>query len=316
MRNFKILYAASVLFFALVAIFFVLYAKHAEESSPEVTREAKENAALIVAGDIMLDRFIREVAEEKGGDFLFSCADEFLKSADVVIANLEGSITNNLSQSVGTTGSDIGHFTFTFPTSTAALLNRHNIKIVNLGNNHILNFGKEGLAETRRYLEDAGIEFFGDPINPAHAVLTTSIQNVPLAFISYNEFWYPEAGKNSVLENIRKAKEEGRVAIVYAHWGNEYVPPPARVRALAHEFIDAGANIVIGSHPHVVQESEIYNGAYIYYSLGNFIFDQYFSEEVRDGLALKLIISSDGQIAIEEFPVRLEKDGRTCATQR
>src|SRR6185503_638522 len=96
-------------------------------------------------------------------------------------------------------------------------------------------------------------------------------------------------------------------------WGEEYVPPIPRVRQLAHNFIDEGAAIVIGSHPHVVQEHEVYAGKDIYYSLGNLIFDQYFTPEVRHGLMLDILFDKNGVQDIQEIPVELKKDRSTCA---
>jgi poly-gamma-glutamate synthesis protein (capsule biosynthesis protein) len=99
---------------------------------------------------------------------------------------------------------------------------------------------------------------------------------------------------------------------VYSHWGDEYVTANAMQKSLARRFIDAGAEIVIGAHPHVVQEHELYAGKHIYYSLGNFIFDQYFNEQVRRGLMLELALDASGIADIREIPTYLERDRRTC----
>lgn len=310
MRNFKILYGASILLFVLIAIFFAFYFGDAREAA----QEEQKSSTLVVVGDIMLDRYIREVADKRGGDFLFSCdgLDELLTSADLVLANLEGPITSHPSMSVGTRASDGGrHFTFTFPTTTARLLSRHNITLVNLGNNHIMNFSRDGLLETKRWLDAAEVKYFGDPdVGEEARVGRMTLGDVPVSFVNWSD-WTSDKTDHTVAQ-VRKEKEAGRLVIVYTHWGEEYVPPIPRVRTLAHEFINAGAEIVIGSHPHIVQESETYKDKKIYYSLGNFIFDQYFREDVRNGLALRLTITPDQKISIEEIPVRLEKDGRTC----
>ena len=115
------------------------------------------------------------------------------------------------------------------------------------------------------------------------------------------------------LGQVGAARAAGEIPIVYAHWGIEYATTsPEYVRELARSFIDAGAELVVGSHPHVVEESEIYKGNTIYYSLGNFIFDQYFSEDVRNGLLLEAVFNSSGVAAIKEIPIKLEHDRRTC----
>ena len=270
-------------------------------------QEVEEQEALLVfGGDMMFDRYIRQIMESVSGDYVFSCVDQALAEADAVIANLEGPITNNPSVSVGTDTEDPNNYVFTFPSGVAPLLARHNIFIVNIGNNHILNFGQEGLIETKQHLTKADVAYFGD-----EETLELEIADVPFSFINYNEF--SNAVEHSdILKNVRMSKEEGNVPVVYAHWGDEYVVPPERVKILARQFVDAGAALVVGSHPHVVQEVERYKDTYIYYSLGNFIFDQYFEEGVTNGLLLSVIFTKEGVSSIQEIPIKLHADGRTC----
>ena len=104
-------------------------------------------ARVLFVGDMFFDRFIRQKSDRVGADFPFSCIDPLLRSADMVVGNLEGPITDNGSISVGTVPGSPNNYRFTFPKATAALLLRHNVKAVSIGNNHILNFGHEGLAQ-------------------------------------------------------------------------------------------------------------------------------------------------------------------------
>ena len=268
-------------------------------------------ATILFAGDMMFDRSIRTVAKDKGDDFLFSCIDKTLQDADYVVANLEGPITTNSSQSVGSTVGGEGNYTFTFPTSTAALLKRHHISLVNLGNNHMLNFSREGLVQTKQWLDAAGVSYFGDPDSlEADKVARPTIGGIPFSFVNWSD-WTSDNTDHTVAQ-VRAEKEAGRVVVVYNHWGDEYAPPPEREKQLAHSFVDAGAALVTGSHPHIVQEHETYKGVPIYYSLGNFIFDQYWNEDVRTGLLLKVAFDKDGIVTIKEIPVYLEQDRRIC----
>ncbi len=268
------------------------------------------SAHVLFAGDIMLDRSIRAASDEKGGDYIFSCIADTLASSDIVVANLEGPITSSPSRSLGSAPRDANNFTFTFPTSSAELLYRHNIRIVNLGNNHITNFGQGGVTETKEWLTAAGVQYFGDPTAAADATLRTEIGNVQFSFVSWSE--WTGATADETVAQIRTEAAAGRIVVVYTHWGDEYVKPPKRVVDLAHRFVDAGAEIVIGSHPHVIQESEEYSGKMIYYSLGNFVFDQYWNENVRTGLFLSVTFGKDGVTETREIPVYLERDRRTC----
>lgn len=102
-----------------------------------------QEAKILFVGDMFFDRQIRKIIYSKGEDYIFSCVHDFLKEADAVVGNLEGPITEKASISLVSQPGDSNNFTFTFPTITAKLLAKNNIKIVSLGNNHIGNFGKE-----------------------------------------------------------------------------------------------------------------------------------------------------------------------------
>ncbi len=270
-----------------------------------------ETATVVFGGDMMFDRYIREVAAAQGGAYLFSCMGSVLSDADLAVANLEGPVTANPSVSVNTTPGGTDNMTFTFPTSTPALLFKENIRLVNIGNNHIMNFSRVGLEETKQYLSAAGVSYFGDPdAVEAERVARMEIRGIPVSFVNWSD-WTSDNTDHTVAQ-VRAEKAAGRIVFVYTHWGEEYVPPPERVQALAHSFIDAGADLVIGSHPHIVQTPELYKGKYIYYSLGNFIFDQYWDDSVRNGLLLDVSFTRTGVSHIKEIPVRLEEDGRTC----
>lgn len=271
-------------------------------------------ATVLFGGDLMFDRTIRLAMVREGADHPLSCLAEVLAAPDLVVANLEGPVTSNPSVSVGSVPGGENNFTFTFPVETPAMLARYGITLVNLGNNHIMNFGSEGLAETKVRLAEAGVAYFGDPAAPeAERVARIELEGVPLSFVSWSD-WTSDKTDHTVAQVVAE-KAAGRVVVVYTHWGEEYVPPSPRVRALAHSFVDAGASLVIGSHPHVVLERERYEGADIYYSLGNMVFDQYWNDEVSTGLLVEATFTEDGVSSITERSVRLLRDGRTCPAE-
>lgn len=268
--------------------------------------------SILFGGDMMFDRTIRTLLERKGDDYIFSCIDGVLQNADLVVANLEGPITSQDSVSVGTAPGIDGNFTFTFPLSTAELLKRHNIGLVNVGNNHIMNFGREGLLETREALARAGVRYMGDPESGEEGrVARISLRGIPFSFVNWSDWAGGKA--NHTVAQVRREKQLGRIVVVYTHWGEEYAPVISRVRQLAHSFVDAGADIVIGSHPHIVQEREVYKGVHIYYSLGNFIFDQYWDEGVRRGLLVRVESIPGGIVRVSEIPIESSADRRPCA---
>lgn len=274
----------------------------------------KPSVTVFFGGDVMLDRSLRIAMEKEGEDFIFSCLGDILTKPDLTVVNLEGPITQNPSKSVTSSIGDANNTRFTFATSTGVLLKRQGIDVVSLANNHAQDFGAEGVQSTMQYLNAAGVEYFGDP--HGERAYQSRAGGVPLTFIGYNQFqafendrWY---ASTSTTEKVRAARSAGSHPIVFAHWGEEYVPAGAAAKQLAREWIDAGAELVIGAHPHVVQEHEEYAGKHIYYSLGNLVFDQYWEDAVRDGLLVEVTFDRDGVTGIKEYSTRLERDRRTC----
>ncbi len=276
-------------------------------NNPNLEVRLPSEVKLLFVGDIMLDRWIRQVAEKKGYDFIFGDTGDILKDNDLVIGNLEGPITDNESRSKNTEFGTRENLTFTFASKTAAVLNKYNIKLVNLGNNHILNFGENGLEQTKKYLKESEVGYFcTDDLR----FRIYDLRENKIAFICYNQF---EKGAVERAErDIREVKGKADIVILYTHWGKEYETSILPIiRMLGHKFVDAGADLIIGSHPHVVQEKEIYNGKTIYYSLGNFIFDQYFDPNAAKGLAVKVVINPNGNMQFTEYQIQMKNNGQT-----
>jgi poly-gamma-glutamate synthesis protein (capsule biosynthesis protein) len=157
------------------------------------------------------------------------------------------------------------------------------VNAVSLANNHSANAGKDGLANTRKVLEAEKIAAIGGP-GDADTGRTASFtgQNLTLHVIGVHTLAsHPDL--TAVIKDLKKTAND-RV-LVMPHWGAEYKTVHGSSQAAdAHAWVDAGADLVIGAHPHVVQDSETYKGVPIVYSLGNFIFDQWFSVETQRGM--------------------------------
>lgn len=273
---------------------------------------AKKEAQILFVGDMFFDRQIRKVISNKGGDYIFDCLDNYLKEFDLVVGNLEGPITDNPSVSLGSEIGSPQNFVFTFPPLTAKLLHKNNVKVVSLSNNHIGNFGGEGIAATHKYLDQAGVKYFGGILGN-EPILRKTVSAINFSFVSYNQF----GGKNSeqVAQDIKSEKtnqrKENRKVIVFAHWGEEYTAPTEHMKQTAKLFADSGADLIIGAHPHVIQESEKIGDTLVYYSLGNFIFDQYWNKEVSTGLGVVATFSKNN-LSISEQKFEIERTGQTC----
>lgn len=262
-------------------------------------KQEKTAASLLFFGDLMLDRDVRTLIQRKNSAFITEKIQRLFWSQDLNVANLEGPITDAASISVGTTPEEKSHFAFTFDPGTAGeFLKHNNLNAVSIGNNHILNFKKEGLEETKNNLKNYKIDYFGDPSDKDNYFLK-EINGKKISIVSYNQFSGidVEATKNI----IGKLKSKSDFIIVYAHWGTEYeLKETSSQKEKARQFIDAGADMIIGSHPHVVEPMEMYKNKIIFYSLGNFVFDQYFSEDTKNMLSVGVMLDQDGlEIALE-----------------
>lgn len=279
-------------------------------SSAHTMSSIGRKVSVLFGGDMQFDRYIRSVTEKRGGAFVFDELRSALQKVDLVVANLEGSITDQ--KSVSETSAEGAHdnYVFTFPPETAALLKRENIALVNIGNNHILNFQEDGVQQTKARLEQSGVAQFGSPLAGDTRYSIRDIRGTRIAFVNYNQF--VSNGRAKAFEDITAVKELSDFIVIYAHWGEEYVEALPAVKQLAHEFVDVGADLVIGSHPHVVQEREDYQGKPIYYSLGNFIFDQYFRPETQSGLLVRATFdTATDTIMTEDIPIHLRSNGQT-----
>ena len=283
--------------------------KENQKIEKELPIRDKKEMSILFLGDLMFDRSIRQFAQKKGNDFIFEKVADLLKDNDLAVVNLEGPITDNQSKSVNTVPEQKEHFYFTFDKSLAETLAKNNIKLVNLGNNHTLNFGQEGLVQTENYLKENNVDYFGDPVNKEKNYIFKEINGMIIGFVSYNQFG---GSAEETINNINNIKNKVDTLIVYTHWGKEYEKIfSEKIKSLAHSFVDSGADLIIGSHPHVVQDIEEYKGKRIYYSLGNFIFDQYFSAETMSGLAVRVKVNPDDKsLEFQEIPLVMNKSGQ------
>jgi poly-gamma-glutamate synthesis protein (capsule biosynthesis protein) len=253
--------------------------------------EDKKELNLLFVGDVMLDRNIRKkIIENKSPE---NFVDNFLgnlreqnKNYDYVVGNLEGPITDNNTKTYDIHGKYTGLLTFTFSTSTPEILKLLNIKVVSLANNHTDNFDNQGFQDTMRFLGVGNIKYFGNPYNQNINNKLSNIvceKEICIAYIGYNQFTQNNDPK-MIDDEIKLLKQNEKVdfIVVVPHWGIEYsLTANLTQKRYAKEWIDAGADLVVGMHPHVIENSEIYKEKYIYYSLGNYIFDQWFNETMK-----------------------------------
>lgn len=277
--------------------------------------EDAQNVTLAFVGDISLDGAPGASIAE-GGDPFAAFAAEFAR-ADATFGNLECAVATQ-----GTPFDKI--FTFRAHPRVLPTLARH-FAAVSLANNHSGDFGKSALLETLAGLAGAGVGAFGAgrELSSAHRPFMFERRGIRIALLGYDEY-HPrafEAGFDTpgvawsedeqVVSDIRAARAAGaELVIPFMHWGweNERSPCP-RQRELARVMIDAGADAVVGAHPHVTQGAEIYKGKPIVYSLGNFVFDALDGDATRTGWLLRLSVNRRGVAHFETVVARLDDRG-------
>lgn len=270
---------------------------------------AKQADSSVVAlqffGDIMLDRNVAKAMGTKGLDYIFEKVkdpdNQLFGAADLLIANLEGPFAPRRMA----TSKEIA---FRFDPALAKELKFHGFTAFNLANNHVLDMGRFNAAFTRKVLTGQGLGHFGDELLEGKIftwVATTTPERV--AFLGFHAT-YRRPDRIKAAAALADAHRRARYVIVNVHWGIEYSRTSTpQQQEFAHWLIDKGADAVIGHHPHVVEEMEMYKGKPIFYSLGNFIFDQYFSAATQEGLSVGLILSGGKIQSVHLIPFHSKK---------
>ncbi|OGH94256.1 MAG: AmmeMemoRadiSam system protein B [Candidatus Magasanikbacteria bacterium RIFOXYD2_FULL_41_14] len=266
-----------------------------------------ESASSLVSiqlfGDMMLDRNVAKKMGDEGLDYLFADLkgqeNRFFYGQDLLVANLEGPFAPTRVY----TSKEIA---FQFDPALAPQLKRYNFSAFSLANNHTFDMGRANADFTKTILTQNKLGFFGSEyaVNEGDIWVAGGELGLPepVAFVGLN---FTEGGvtDSQIKQIVMAAKKLAENVIVMPHWGQEYDNiSNTTERDRAHLMIDVGATVVMGGHPHVIQEMEIYKGAPIFFSLGNFIFDQYFSGETQEGLSVGLTLSAGHVKNIYTFP--------------
>ena len=279
------------------------------------TRAEQGTVTVSFVGDILLDSAPGQSIAR--GQDPFTPTQPLFRGVDLSIGNLECPVANG-----GAAVDKI--YTFRAAPSTLPVLGQH-FQAVSLANNHSGDYGPKAFRETLQQLRAAHIPYFGggNDATEAHQPLLLSKNGLKIALLGYDDY-HPRsfeasatqpgaawAEEEQILLDIEQARRKGaQVVLPFFHWGWENEPAPcARQRELARKLIDAGADGVIGSHPHVTQGAELYRGKPIIYSLGNFVFDLLDLPENRRGWVLRLELDRSGVVRFSTAAVRIDDQG-------
>ena len=274
------------------------------DRSDDLTTKSEDSFStgpIVFVGDVLLARNVEFLMNTKGVNYPFLYVPElFGQHNSAVIGNFESAILEHHKKTPS--------FVTTFSVNKNILpeVQKVGFTHMSVANNHSFDYGSTTFAHTKLSLEQAGITPFGHPAlvdGVSHVVIRTGATMVGvLAINQINNLLSIEEINTSLLLLASTTDFQ----IVYVHWGEEYMlKHNSTQEMLAKQLIDAGADAIIGHHPHVVQDIDVYKDKPIFYSLGNFIFDQYFSVDVEQGLLLKLSFINS-QVQYELVPVSSE----------
>jgi poly-gamma-glutamate capsule biosynthesis protein CapA/YwtB (metallophosphatase superfamily) len=288
--------------------------------APTDTAAPSFQVTLDAVGDIMLARSVGDQVLAQGPQVVFAGVQSILDSADIRVGNLECAITARATP-------EKKSFPLKAPPQAAQALSLGRFDILSLANNHALDYGYTGLVDTQTALSQVGIATVGAGVDAAtaHAPVIVQRNGLRLAFLAYADVLPENSGFDAqtwiatetgpgiawadparITADVAAAKLQADLVVVQLHSGYEINSTvSASQRTQAHAAIDAGAALVIGSHPHILQSIEQYHGGLIAYSLGNFVFDQYLGV-VNATIILRVILDRTGVVSHDYVPILIE----------
>ncbi len=269
---------------------------------------------VVFTGDVLFSNYVLNNYDKKGiNGVLSQNMIDTLNQSDILMIN------NEFPYSTRGTQAPDKQYTFRVNPSYVTLLQQMGVDIAGLANNHVLDYGKDALADTFSTLDGAGIAYTGagNSLEEASKLIVKEVNGKKFGFLAASRVipvgsWNVENSQPGVFTTydptkliaaIEQARTQCDYVYVSVHWGTEHTDVlTSYQQAMAHQFIDAGADAVIGAHPHVLQGMEYYNGKPIFYSLGNFIFNQ----AIARTTAVEFTIAADGTVVVRLLPASAE----------
>ncbi|MFC4102770.1 CapA family protein [Paenibacillus xanthanilyticus] len=285
----------------------------ATNDSPE---PSGKTIRLSFVGDILLAANVQALMEKNGYDYPYAKSLPYLQEPDLTAGNLENPITKR-----GTPAQD-KQFVFKGTPDSLPALKEAGFDVVSLANNHTLDQGVEGLLDTIGFLDEMGLPNMGGGSDDreAYEPVILEADGIKVAYVGLSRVlpvgsWKAAPDRAGVaeaygdakqgIEAIKAAKAKADLVVVMVHWGIEKADKPQEYqKQLGRNFIDAGADLIIGSHPHVLQGFETYKGKWIAYSLGNYIFNMTKTEKTKDTGVLDAVCTASGSCQLQFHPMR------------
>ena len=317
-----------IIIFLLAGIVFGSNFIYANRNNEKVELNYSDNkvAQFTFVGDIMLGRSIKTKSELNNYEDVFKDVSYLWKDSQYVSGNIESALLDN-PEEFEKSDKEIHLYA---ETKVANILKNNGFTMANLSNNHLGDFGRQGVISTINAVKSAGLNYVGadENIDDAATYDIQDINGIKVATIGISDIVpkdfsanRTEAGILSTMypsynRLVYEASQEADLVVVNLHWGIEYgVDESETQEKIGKALIDAGADVIIGSHPHVLQPIQTYKDGIIFYSMGNFVFDQGWSR-TKDSMVLNYYINEKGEGTFEVVPVRIENGYPVTTTNK
>ncbi|MBS4190477.1 CapA family protein [Bacillus sp. FJAT-49705] len=282
-----------------------------------------QKLTMTMVGDVMLGRHVEEVIKQHGADYLFRYVKPYFDNSEYVSGNLATPILKDEVSNYSEADKSIHLHT---DSSAIQAVKNAGFTVMNLANNHVMDYKEKGLLDTLDTFESSNMDYVGAGKNRKDAkeqINYQDVNGVRVATLGFTDEFVSgdiatkeqggvlSANPDVFFEMIAKAKDPKQgnadLVVVNVHWGQEYdTDTSPRQKALAKAMVDAGADIIIGHHPHVLQSFDIYKQGVIFYSLGNFVFDQGWTR-TKDTAMVQYNLEDNGKATIDVVPLQIEE---------
>ncbi|MFA1712061.1 CapA family protein [Peribacillus frigoritolerans] len=319
-KNLK--YTGIILPILLIALVITTWMGRAEEVKTVATK-SDQPLTMTMVGDVMMGRYVEEVTEKHGYEYPFRYMKPYFANSDYVSGNYEHTALKEDASNYKEADTPIR---LNSNTSGVKAVKEAGFSVVSLANNHMMDYEEQGLLDTIDEFKSADMHYVGVGSNTAEAknsIDYADVNGVRVATLAFTDVYGKDAVSKSdkagllnsnpdlLFEMIGKARDAKQgnadLVVVNMHWGQEYSTSTTdRQKDLAKAIIDAGADIIIGHHPHVLQSFDVYKDGIIFYSLGNFIFDQGWTR-TKDSAMVQYHLAEDGKATIDVVPLQIEE---------
>ncbi|MCY7768968.1 CapA family protein [Bacillus haynesii] len=302
---------------AILCLMFVFTWVGSAKTPSQMDKKEDTKLTATFMGDIMMGRNVEKVTNMHGSESVFKNVKPYFNVSDFITGNFENPVTNvkNYQEAEKNIHLQTNQ-------ESVETLKKLNFSVLNFANNHAMDYGEDGLKDTLNKFSNEDLELVGAGNNLEDAKQHVSYQDVngvkiaTLGFTDvYTKNFTAKKNRGGVLPlspkifipMIAEASKKADLVLVHVHWGQEYDNEPNdRQKDLAKAIADAGADVIIGAHPHVLEPIEVYNGTVIFYSLGNFVFDQGWSR-TRDSALVQYHLMNDGKGRFEVTPLNIRE---------